>query len=93
VRNDIAVSGEMSLRGKVLHVDGLKQKCLAAHRAGIFDVVLPRANARDLDDVPAQIRKDLRVHFISKVDEVLALVLTAPLQVPAKEPASSTAHA
>ena len=75
VRPDVAVTGEITLRGKVLRVDGLKQKCLAAHHAGIQHVVLPRANERDLDDVPEQIRKRSRIHLVSKVDEALALVL------------------
>jgi ATP-dependent Lon protease len=79
LRPDVAVSGEITLRGKVLRVDGLKQKCLAAHRAGIKDVVLPKANEPDLDDVPDRIRNDLRIHFVSRVDEVLDLALVEPL--------------
>jgi ATP-dependent Lon protease len=79
LRPDVAVTGEITLRGKVLRVDGLKQKCLAAHRAGIKDVVLPKANEPDLDEVPDRIRNDLRIHFVSKVDEVLALALVEPL--------------
>jgi ATP-dependent Lon protease len=76
----------------VLAIDGLKQKCLAAHRAGIRDVVLPRVNERDLDDVPEQVRRELRVHFVSKVDDVLALVLTEPLLIEKKTPRAA-AHA
>jgi ATP-dependent Lon protease len=79
IRPDVALSGEITLRGKVLRVDGLKQKCLAAHRAGIKDVVLPRANSADMEEVPERIRQDLRVHFVSRVDEVIALALTEPL--------------
>jgi ATP-dependent Lon protease len=80
VRPDIAVTGEISLRGKVLRVDGLKQKCLAAHRAGIRDVVIPKSNEPDLDEVPEQIRKDLHLHLISRVDEVLDLALSTPIK-------------
>ena len=79
LRPDVAVTGEITLRGKVLRVDGLKQKCLAAHRAGIKDIVLPKANEPDLDEVPDRIRKDLRIHFVSRVDEVLDLALVEPL--------------
>ena len=79
LRPDVAVTGEITLRGKVLRVDGLKQKCLAAHRAGIKDVVLPKANEPDLDEVPPRIRNDLRIHFVSRVDEVLDLALVEPL--------------
>jgi ATP-dependent Lon protease len=79
LRPDVAVSGEITLRGKVLRVDGLKQKCLAAHRAGIKDVVLPRANEPDISDVPERIRNDLRIHYVSKVDEVLDLALVSPI--------------
>jgi ATP-dependent Lon protease len=79
LRPDVAVTGEITLRGKVLRVDGLKQKCLAAHRAGIKDVVLPKANEPDVDEVPDRIRNDLRIHFVSRVDEVLALALVEPL--------------
>jgi ATP-dependent Lon protease len=79
VRPDVALSGEITLRGKVLRVEGLKQKCLAAHRAGIKDIVLPRQNEPDMEEIPARIRADLRVHFVARVDEVLAIALTEPL--------------
>jgi ATP-dependent Lon protease len=92
LRPDVAVTGEITLRGKVLRVDGLKQKCLAAHRAGILDVVIPRANEPDLDEVPERIRKDLRIHFVSRVDEVLDLALVEPLSR-RPEAARASAHA
>jgi ATP-dependent Lon protease len=79
VRPDVALSGEITLRGKVLRVEGLKQKCLAAHRAGIKDIVLPRQNEPDMEEIPERIRADLRVHFVARVDEVLAIALTEPL--------------
>jgi ATP-dependent Lon protease len=92
IRPDVALTGEITLRGKVLRVDGLKQKCLAAHRAGIKDVVLPRMNEPDLEEIPARIRNDLRVHFVSRLDEVIGLALTEPL---ASEPQRTepSAHA
>ncbi|MEO7032535.1 MAG: S16 family serine protease, partial [Polyangiaceae bacterium] len=78
VRSDIAVTGEITLRGNILPVTGVKDQVLAAHRAGIREILLPARNERDLEDVPSEVKNDLRVHFVSRVDEVLALVLRAP---------------
>jgi ATP-dependent Lon protease len=75
VRNDVAMSGEITLRGNVLKVDGIKEKFLAAHRAGLKHIILPARNAPDLDEVPEDIRKELSVHLVSKIEEVLALAL------------------
>ena len=82
VRPDVGMSGEMTLRGNVLAVTGIKEKCLAAHRAGLKHIVLPKKNEADLDEVPESIRKDIQVHLVSKVDEVLPLVLelSAPIE-------------
>jgi ATP-dependent Lon protease len=83
VRNDVAMTGEVSLTGRVLPIGGVKQKLLAAHRAGITDVLLPARNEPDLDDVPAAVREVLTVHLVSDVRDVLALALepaaTAPV--------------
>jgi ATP-dependent Lon protease len=78
VRSDMAVTGEITLRGNILPVSAVKDQVLAAHRAGIREILLPARNERDLEDVPAEIKNDLRVHFVSRVDEILALVLRAP---------------
>jgi ATP-dependent Lon protease len=78
VRSDIAVTGEITLRGNILPVAGVKDQVLAAHRAGIREILLPTRNERDLEDVPSEIKNDLHVHFVSRIDEVLALVLRAP---------------
>jgi ATP-dependent Lon protease len=75
VRADVAMTGEVSLTGRVLPIGGVKQKLLAAHRAGISTVLLPRRNEPDLDDVPEQVRRDLTVHLVSDVREVLELAL------------------
>jgi ATP-dependent Lon protease len=75
VRTDVATSGELTLRGNILRVGGIKEKCLAAHQAGIRCLVLPERNAPDLLEVPPEILKDLEVHLVSKVDEVLPLAL------------------
>jgi ATP-dependent Lon protease len=82
VRADVAMTGEVSLTGRVLPIGGVKQKLLAAHRAGITEVLLPARNEADLDDVPAEVRELLSVHLVSDVREVLALAL---------EPATTTA--
>jgi len=75
VRNDIAMTGEITLRGKVLPVGGIKEKVLAAHRAGIQTVVLPRRNEGALDDVPPDVRDAFTFVFVQSADEVLAAVL------------------
>ena len=79
VRSDVAMTGEVSLTGRVLPIGGVKQKLLAAHRAGITDVVLPKRNEPDLEDVPASVLDELTVHLASEVHEVLAVAL-APAQ-------------
>lgn len=76
VRPDVAMSGEITLRGAVLRVDGIKQKCLAAHRARIKEVILPRRNEPELDELPEQVRNELKIHLVSRIEEVLPLVLT-----------------
>jgi len=75
VRADVAMTGEVSLTGRVLPIGGVKQKLLAAHRAGITTVLLPSRNGPDLDDVPAAVRDALTVHLVSDVREVLDLAL------------------
>jgi ATP-dependent Lon protease len=75
VRHDVAMSGEVTLRGKVLEIGGVKEKVLAAHRAGIGDVILPRGNERDLRDVPEGVRSGTRFHFVERMDEVVELAL------------------
>ena len=87
-RPDVAMSGEISLRGAVLRVDGIKEKCLAAHRAGIKHIILPLRNEPELADVPDEIKKDLIVHLVSRVDEVLELALQMDPRSPAPEAAA-----
>ncbi|GAA0989161.1 endopeptidase La [Acrocarpospora macrocephala] len=76
VRGDVAMTGEVSLTGRVLPIGGVKQKLLAAHRAGVTTVLIPARNEPDLDDVPADVLADLTVHPVSDVREVLNLALT-----------------
>ena len=75
VRPNVAMTGEVTLRGRVLPVGGIKQKVLAAHRAGITDVVIPKRNEGDLEDVPAEVLAELTVHPVATLDEALAVSL------------------
>ncbi|WP_261664158.1 endopeptidase La [Deinococcus sp. Marseille-Q6407] len=75
VRMDVAMTGEISLRGRVLPIGGLKEKLLAAHQGGIREVIFPKDNEPNLQDVPESIRGDLKVHSVEKVSEVLSLLL------------------
>ncbi len=75
VKSDLAMTGEATLRGKVLPVGGIKAKVLAAHRAGVTTVLLPAQNARDVDDIPADVRDKLTIHFVADMREVLELAL------------------
>jgi ATP-dependent Lon protease len=75
VRNDVAMTGEITLTGKVLPVGGVKEKVIAAHRAGIKEIILPSINTKDLEEIPPMIKKDLRFKFIDKVGEGISLSL------------------
>jgi ATP-dependent Lon protease len=100
VRRDLAMTGEITLRGKVLPIGGLKEKLLAAHRAGLFEVLLPKENEKDLADVPENLRNAMKLHFVDTMDQVLALALERPLpevgvtgtQPMAPLPAPTTEH-
>lgn len=86
VRRDVAMTGEITLRGRVLVIGGLKEKLLAAHRSGVKHVLIPSENVKDLKEVPQSILKDLEIHPVNHMDEVLRLALTKPLQsLPKKE--------
>jgi ATP-dependent Lon protease len=75
VRNDIAMTGEITLRGAVLPIGGVKEKVLAAHRAGIKQVILPERNRHDLEEIPRWVLNELQIHFVKEMDEVLQLAL------------------
>ena len=76
IRNDVAMTGEITLRGLVLPVGGIKEKFLAAHRAGIKRVILPERNRKDVIDIPEQPRNEIEILFVKRMDELLPLVLT-----------------
>jgi ATP-dependent Lon protease len=84
VRHTVGMTGEVTLQGRVLPIGGLKQKVLAAHAAGLTDVILPERNRQDLDDVPTHVRDELTFHPVMSLDEVLELAL---------EPAARPLHA
>ncbi|MBI5511062.1 MAG: endopeptidase La [Deltaproteobacteria bacterium] len=100
VRPDVAMTGEITLRGRVLPIGGLKEKALAAHRAEIRQMIIPKENEKDLEEVPAQVAKALKFHVVEHIDDVLrhALVLDSPdeffsrakAQVESKEAAAKT---
>lgn len=86
IRQDIAMTGEITLRGKVLPVGGIKEKVLAAYRAGIAEVVLPQENEKDLEDIPEEVRGRITFHLVNHMDELLALVLDGPLPTESQRP-------
>ena len=79
VRRDIAMTGEITLRGKVLPIGGLKEKLLAAHRAGILEAILPKDNEKDLAELPDNLKSAMKLNFVDSMDEVLHLALEGPL--------------
>ena len=82
VRPTVGMTGEVTLQGKVLPIGGVKQKVLAAKRAGLKEVILPKRNEPDLDDLPAAVREEVRIHLASDVTQVLALALEPELTRP-----------
>ena len=83
VRSDLAMTGEITLRGKVLPVGGIREKVLAAHRAGIETVILPHRNERDLEDVPEELRGEMEFIFADSAEDVIPLALAADGAQPA----------
>ncbi len=85
VNRKVAMTGEVTLRGRALEIGGVKEKVIAAHRAGLKTIILPKDNKKDLEDVPKEVLKDLHFEFVSHMDEVLKIALTKPLHVETKK--------
>ena len=79
MRGDVAMTGEITLRGKVLPIGGLKEKLMAAHRHGILEAIMPKENEKDLPDIPETIRKTMKLNFVESMDEVLKIALEREL--------------
>jgi ATP-dependent Lon protease len=75
VRHTVGMTGEVTLQGRVLPIGGVKQKVLAAHAAGLTEVILPERNRGDMDDVPEEVREAMKFHFAMTIDEVLGVAL------------------
>ena len=86
VRCDVAMTGEITLRGKVLPIGGVKEKLLAAHRLGLRTIILPKDNEKDLADVPPEILAQMAVHFVESMDQVLEIALEKPLPIAGHPP-------
>ena len=80
VRRDIAMTGEVTITGQVLPIGGLKEKLLAAHRAGIKEVLIPKENEKDLSDIPEKVKNDIKLTTVGVVDDVLKIALTKELK-------------
>jgi len=89
VRRDVAMTGEITLRGKVLPIGGLKEKMMAAHRSGVFEIIFPKDNEKDLADIPENIRGAMKLHPVDNMDEVLRIALERPLVALAAAPAQT----
>jgi len=91
LRKDIAMTGEITLRGKVLPIGGLKEKTLAAHRNKIFEIIIPKENIKDLEDIPPEVKKKVKFHPVASMDEVLNLVFVKDAVKPPKAATKSAA--
>jgi ATP-dependent Lon protease len=81
INRKVAMTGEVTLRGRALEIGGVKEKVIAAHRAGLKTIILPKDNKKDLEDVPKEVLKDLQFKFVEHMDDVLKIALTKPLHV------------
>lgn len=92
VRNDVGMTGEITLRGQVLPVGGIKEKVLAAHRSGLKTIILPVRNKADLEDLPEEVRKSLNFKYAVTVDDVLSVALESNAKTKTKPRKGKTSH-
>ena len=78
LKNDVGMTGEITLRGQVMPVGGIKEKVLAAHRAGLKTIILPKRNEADLEDLPQEVRDELDFHLVDMMKDVLEIALVQP---------------
>jgi ATP-dependent Lon protease len=90
IKKGLAMTGEITLRGHVLPVGGIKDKVLAAHRAGIKEVILPAQNVKDLEDIPPNVKDELQIDFVDRMDEVLEIAFAHASETPKKSAALAT---
>ncbi len=90
VNRKVAMTGEVTLRGRALEIGGVKEKVIAAHRAGIKTIILPKDNQKDLEEIPAEVKRDIEFKFVSHMDEVLAIALAKPLKPRLEERVSAS---
>ncbi len=88
MRRDVAMTGEITLRGKVLPIGGVKEKVLAAHRIGMTTVILPRENEKDLAEIPKDVLEGIEVRLVEHMDEVLKIALVPPTRRPRRSRSS-----
>ena len=93
VRSDLAMTGEITLRGQVLAVGGIKEKVLAARRAGIREIVMPATCRHDLEDIPKEIRKTMKFRFVRRLGQVLKIALAEPGKPPGNGHSGGSAQA
>jgi ATP-dependent Lon protease len=86
VKHDLAMTGEITLRGLVLPIGGLKEKTLAAKRAGIRQVIVPKRNEKDMPDIPEEVKNTVQFHFVENIDQVLQIALDATPKPVARKP-------
>src|SRR4030066_1114060 len=79
VKREVGMTGEITLRGRVLEIGGVKEKVIAGHRAGLKTIILPKDNKKDLEDIPEAVQKDINFIFVEKMEEVLKIALTKKL--------------
>lgn len=80
VRREVGMTGEITLRGRVLEIGGVKEKTIAAHRAGLKELILPKNNQKDMVDIPDEVKRDITFHFVDHMDKILKIAITQPIQ-------------